>query len=48
MAQPPALRLDGSERALHLILRASADSTATSERKPVASGETQPDSREQQ
>src|SRR5664280_701740 len=40
--QPPALRPEGGERALHLVLRASAYSTATSERKPVASVETQP------
>ncbi len=42
MAQPPALCLERGERALHLVLRAGADSTAPSERKPVPSVETQP------
>jgi hypothetical protein len=46
--KPPAFRLEGGERALHLVLRAGADSTATSERKPVASVESQPDGHEEQ
>ena len=48
--QPPALRLEGGERTLHLILRlrASADSTTTSKRKPAASVEAQPDGRKEQ
>ena len=48
MPQPPPLRLERGERALHLVLRAGADSTATSERKPVPSVETQPDGGEEQ
>jgi hypothetical protein len=40
--KPPPLGLERGERALHLVLRAGADSTATSEQKPVSSGETQP------
>jgi hypothetical protein len=40
--KPPPLGLERGERALHLVLRAGADSTATSERKPVSSVETQP------
>ena len=48
MPQPPALRLQRRERALDLVLRASADSTATSERKPVASVEAEPDGCEEQ
>ena len=36
------------ERALHLVLRESADSSATSERNPVASVEAQPDGRKEQ
>ena len=39
--KPPPLRLERGERALHLVLRVGADSTATSERKPVPSVETQ-------
>jgi hypothetical protein len=46
--KPPALRLEGGERALDLVLRASADPTATSKRKPVASPEAQPDGRQKQ
>ena len=42
MPQPPPLRPERGERAPHLALRASADSTATSERQPVPSVETQP------
>jgi cytoskeletal protein RodZ len=39
MPKPPALRLEGRERALDLVLRASADLAATGERKPMASVE---------
>src|ERR1019366_9801057 len=46
--KPPALRLEGGERTLDIILRAGADSTATSGRKPVPSVETEPDGREEQ
>jgi hypothetical protein len=46
--QPPPLRLEKGERPPHLVLRAGADSTATSERKPVPSVETQPDRGEEQ
>jgi len=42
------LRLEGRERALDLVLRASADPAATGERKPVAGVETQPDRGEEQ
>ena len=42
MPKLPALRLKRCERALHLVLRAGAGPTATSERKPVPSVETQP------
>ena len=48
MPQPPALRLEGRKRAMDLVLRASTDSTATSERKPVASPKGQPEGREEQ
>src|SRR5450755_1291848 len=44
----PALRLEVGERALDLVLRAGADSTPESERKPVASVEPQPDRRGEQ
>ena len=40
--KPPALRLEEGERAMHLVLRAGADSTAIRERKPVPSAEPQP------
>ena len=46
--KPPPLRLERGERALHLVFRAGADTTATSERKPAPSIETQPDGRENQ
>ena len=39
--KPPPLRLQRRERGLHLVLRVGADTTATSERKPVPSVETQ-------
>ena len=48
VSQPPALRLEGRERALDLVLRASANPAATGERKPVAGVETQPDRGEEQ
>jgi hypothetical protein len=46
--KPPPLRLERGERALHLVLRVGADSTATSERKPVPGVETQPDGHDEQ
>jgi hypothetical protein len=39
MSQPPALSVEGLECALHFVLRASADATTTSKRKPMASVE---------
>src|SRR5450755_2829800 len=41
--KPPALRLKRGERPLDLVLRASTDPTATSQRKPPASVEAQED-----
>jgi len=46
--QPPALRHERRKRALHLVFRASADATATSERQPAPSVETQPGGHEEQ
>ena len=45
--KPPPFRLKEGEDALHLILRAGADPTATAERKPVPSVEAQPHGREE-
>ena len=48
MPQPPPFGLERRERALHLVLRAGADSAATGERKPVTSVVDQPDRAEEQ
>ena len=48
MPQPPPLRLERGERALHLVLRAGADSAATGERKPVTSVVAKSDRAEEQ
>jgi len=48
VSQPPALRLEGRERALDLVLRASANPAATGERKPVDGVKAQPGGREEQ
>lgn len=48
MPKAPPLRPERGECALNLVLREGADSTATSERKPVPSVDTQPDRGEEQ
>ena len=48
MPQPPALRLQRRERALHVVLRASTDAAATGECEPVASVEPEPERGEEQ
>ena len=48
MPHPPTLRLQTSERMLHLVLRAGADATAVGEQEPVASVEAEPERSEEQ
>jgi len=46
--KPPPLRLERGERALHLVLRTSADATTASEGEPVASVDAQPDGHDEE
>ena len=48
MPQPPPLRLERREHALHLVLRAGTDSAATGERNPVTSVVAKSDGAEEQ